>query len=66
MTEHTVEISVKGRWAKVPALAINGNNVIVMGRWIKVAVIHNEQWVDIQLDDPEPWVRKRGRFRRLD
>jgi hypothetical protein len=55
---NSVEISVKGKWTKVPALAVNGNNVIISGRWIKVAVIHNEQWLDIQVDDPELWVKK--------
>ena len=58
MTNNSVEISVRGKWTKVPALAVNGNNVIVRGRWIKVAVIHNEQWLDIQMDDPEPCVKK--------
>ncbi len=58
MTNSTVEISVKGKWTKVPALALNGIDVIVKGRWIKVAIIHNEEWLDIQMDDPELWVRK--------
>jgi hypothetical protein len=58
MTDNTVEISLKGKWTRVPALTVNGNNVIVRGRWIKVAVVHNEQWQDIQIDDPELWVKK--------
>jgi hypothetical protein len=58
MTDSTVEISSRGKWTRVPALAINGNYVIVRGSWLKIAAIHNEQWLDVQVDDPESWVKK--------
>jgi hypothetical protein len=58
VTINMIETSVKGKWTTVPALTLNGNNVIVRGRWIKVAVIHDEQWQDIQIDDPELWIKK--------
>ena len=58
MTSHIIETSIKGKWNKAVALAVNGTDVIVRGRWIKVAAIHNEQWLDIQIEDPEQWVEK--------
>jgi hypothetical protein len=40
----TIEISVRGMWAEVPALQVNGRTVIVSGRWLKVAYVHDEDW----------------------
>jgi hypothetical protein len=58
MTNHTVDISVRGKWSSVPAVPVDGNNVIVKGSWLKLAVIHNESWLDVHVDDPEAWVKK--------
>ena len=53
MSDNTVEISVKGKWSKVPALDISGKTIIVRGRWIKVAIIHDEEWLESELEDPD-------------
>jgi Acetyltransferase (GNAT) domain len=53
MAENTVEISVKGKWFRVPALAINGNTLIVRGKWIRKAVVHDEQWLTSDIEAPE-------------
>lgn len=57
MTEHTVAVSVKGKWSQTAAMVINGTSVIVRGKWVRLAVIHNEQWMDFQIDDPELWIK---------
>lgn len=56
MTENTVEISIKGKPVKVPAININGRNVIVSGRWIKVAAIQDENYLEGELEDPESYI----------
>lgn len=48
----SVEVSVKGKWFTVPALDLGGKSVVVNGRWLKVASIHDEQWLDSELEDP--------------
>jgi biofilm PGA synthesis N-glycosyltransferase PgaC len=59
----TVETSVKGKWTAVPALAIDGKAVIVKGRWIRVAVVHDERWLDSEVKDPELYVKKLNEHR---
>lgn len=51
------EINVKGKWTKVPSLHINGNAVVVKGRWIRLAVVHDEEWLETGLQDPPFYVK---------
>jgi hypothetical protein len=53
MFEKTVEISTKGKWVTVPALEIDGNTIITRGRWIRMALIHDEEWIETDLERPE-------------
>ena len=53
MIANNFEISVKGRWVSVPALDVNGNTIVVGGRWLKVAAIHDEEWLEHEIEDPE-------------
>jgi hypothetical protein len=39
------------------ALLVRGNAVVVRGKWLKLAAIHDEQWLESEVDDPEPFVR---------
>jgi hypothetical protein len=45
MPDDSIEISVGGKWVRVPALDVNGKTIVVKGEWIKVAVIHDEEWL---------------------
>jgi hypothetical protein len=67
MTNNSLEISVKGQWIKVPALEFGGKTIVVKGTWIKLAVIHDEAWLETELEDPELYVKKlkKQRFRGL-
>jgi hypothetical protein len=53
VTETTVEVSSNGEWFPVPALCVNGTNIIVRGRWPKIAFIHDEEWLESELQEPE-------------
>ena len=54
----SIEISIRGRWVRVPALYVNGRAVVVDGKWIRVAAIHDEAWLETELEDPELVVEK--------
>ncbi len=56
--DRTTEISVRGKWIRVPALHIDGKTIIVQGKHLKKAVIQDEEWLEDQLEDPDSCVRK--------
>ncbi len=58
MESNSMEINVKGKWVRVPALDVNGKTIVVRGKWIKVAYIHDEWWLNTELEDPEACVKK--------
>src|SRR5271157_1940850 len=49
----SVEISVKGKWIRVPALNVGGTTIIVRGKHLKVAIVNNENWLDAEVANPE-------------
>jgi len=54
----SIEISVKGKWIKVPAIAVEQKWIVVRGKWIKLAVVHDEEWLETELQDPENSIRR--------
>jgi hypothetical protein len=48
----SVEVSVRGKWVRVPAAHINGQTIIVRGRLIKIASLHDEDWTATRVTDP--------------
>ena len=52
MTGDSVEISIKGKWARVPALFVNGKTIIVKGSWIRRAIVEGEEWSETEVEDP--------------
>lgn len=57
MAENTVEINVKGKPVRVPAIEVDGKTVLATGKWIKVAAIKDEDWVEGELENPESYIR---------
>jgi hypothetical protein len=45
------EISVRGRTVRVPAFEIAGRTIVVRGRWLKVATVKDEHWIEDDLCD---------------
>ena len=63
MADYSIEISVRGKWVRVPALNVQGKNIINTGKLVRMAVIHDEEWLETELDDPEACVtalKRRG------
>jgi len=44
MAANSIEISVKGKWVRVPALDVNGRTIVVTGTWLKIAAVKDEEW----------------------
>jgi hypothetical protein len=53
-----IEISVKGNWVKVPAFQCEDSTIVVTGRRIKTARVHDEAWMETELRDPAECLRK--------
>jgi hypothetical protein len=56
--ENTGEIYIKGKWVRVPALDVDGKTIVVRGKWLKMAVVRSEEWLETELEDPEGCVKK--------
>jgi hypothetical protein len=57
MAREIIEIAVKGKWFKVPALRVDGKHVVVKGNWLKLAYVNNEQWLESEVEDPDRCVK---------
>ncbi|MEO5925028.1 MAG: hypothetical protein ABIR70_14505 [Bryobacteraceae bacterium] len=53
MPTHTIEVNVRGKWTPTKALEVKGKNLLVEGKFLKIASIHDEVWLDTEIDDPE-------------
>ncbi len=61
----SIEIRVKGRWVAVPAAVVNGNKLIVKGRWLRTAVVRGEEMMEKELENPEVYIEAlRGNLNR--
>lgn len=54
----SIEISVKGEWIRVPALKLGGQTIFVNGRILRLAAIHDEDWLTSELEDPEICIKE--------
>ncbi len=48
----TVPVSVKGKWSEAPALHVNNKSIILREKWITTAIIHEEEWLETELENP--------------
>jgi hypothetical protein len=60
----STEISIRGKWVRVPAVAIGGKTLVVTGGCVKVASVQSEDWLETELEDPETCVEELIRQRR--
>jgi hypothetical protein len=55
--DNDFEIKVKGKTIKVPSVRIHDKTVVVTGKWIRIAAVHDEDWLKGQvIDDPERFI----------
>ena len=63
MEVSTVEISVKGKLVNVPSARINDREIIVTGKWLKVAVVKDAEWLEGEVvDHPETFIAALKQF----
>jgi len=55
--QKNIEVAIKGKWFTVPALEINGKDIIVRGKWIRIARVEAEEWLESELEDPQGCVQ---------
>jgi hypothetical protein len=60
------EISVKGKWIKVPSFQWQGSTVVVTGNFITIARVHDESWMETELSDPVHCIEELRNTRRAD
>jgi len=59
MATDFLESKVEGKEIKVPAICINNKTIVVTGRWIRIARVHDEDWQESQVVDiPEAFIKK--------
>jgi hypothetical protein len=61
-----MQIRIKGKQVIVPSICIENRTVLALGKWIRRAVIHDENWVEGEvIKDPEAAVArlKRAKFK---
>jgi hypothetical protein len=57
MPTETIEIAYKGKWFSAQAVSVGGKHIVVRGKWLRVAYINNEQWLETEVEDPALCVR---------
>ncbi len=62
----TMPVSIKGKWVDAPVLRVNGQDIVTKGRWIKIARMHDEDWVENEVADPETCIRTFGKHAGAD
>jgi hypothetical protein len=56
--ETCVEMRVRGRWIKVPAVDVNGKKVFATGKWLRTASVRGEDMSENELENPEAYIAK--------
>lgn len=59
MGVEAIELRVKGKPVSVPAVVIEDRTILVLGKWIRIAAVHDENWVEGEIiKDPETAVAR--------
>jgi len=53
-----IEISVRGQWVQAPACQVNGQTIVVKGRRIRIASLHDEDYLESVVANPEDCIRR--------
>lgn len=53
MAVRSIEISAGGKWVRVPSLDFRGRSITVKGGLVKIAAIHDEWWLENEIENPE-------------
>src|ERR1041385_1075144 len=54
MSIEPFEVSIKGKAVKVPSLAFGDKRLVVTGKWMRAASVHDEEWLEGQGGENPP------------
>ena len=54
----SIEISINGKWRTVPSMSFGGKSIVVNGRYLRVASVHDEEWLETELENPERCIER--------
>ena len=57
MSGSSLEISIKGQWVAVPSVEVCEDTIVTTGKWIKMAAVHDEDWMEREINSPELCIR---------
>ena len=57
MAGNISEMYIKGKWFKVSALDVDGKTIAITGRWLKLAVVRSEEWLETVTTCSKPNLR---------
>jgi hypothetical protein len=52
-TAKYIEVSVRGEWVPVPVVEVPGATLVLHGRWLSIASVNDEEWLERQVESPE-------------
>lgn len=58
MAHRTVDISIHGTWHTVPAMEFESEVIAITGTWLKMAVIHDDEYLEREFQNPERCVKQ--------
>lgn len=53
----TIPISVNGKWIDAPVVRADGQDLVIKGKRIRIARLHDEDWLENEVADPEACIR---------
>jgi hypothetical protein len=56
--ENINEIYIRGKWVRVPGIDLAGKTIVINGRWLKMAIVRSEEWLESELENPELCIEK--------
>lgn len=53
-----IEVSVHGKWIEVPVLWVDGQPIVIQGKRIRIAALHDEEWLEEELRNPAECLKR--------
>ena len=52
----SIDVSIRGKWVHVPALKLDKHVITVRGSRIRIAAVHDEEWMESEIGDPSRYL----------
>src|ERR1700735_3955574 len=58
MTSGTIEVNRGGKLVTVPMVIVNAKTVVARGKFLKIAAVHDEWWLETEVEDTAACVQQ--------